>query len=124
MLAKGEQRIERLVTFSRIAIDAGERTLAVNILSNLINKYSSIMNFEVNELFLPASKQFDYIDSSGKLNEWLLSSVYEQSIIKHAFSCYYTKQATLPVFEKLNALGFISEDMQNRHRLVKTCFAR
>lgn len=124
MVEKGEQRIERLVTFSRIAFDAGERSFGVRILSNLIDKYSTNINYKINELFLPASQRYDSISPNAKINEWLFSSILEKCIEKHHYSSYFTQKSTLPLFDKLNDLGFIGEDMRRRHHLVKDCFLR
>jgi hypothetical protein len=122
MVEKGEERIERLVTFSRIAIDAGERLYGNKILYNLVDKYSKNINYKINELFLPASQRYDSISPGANINEWLFSSILEQYIEKHAFSLYFTRKTTLPLFDRLNDLGFISEDMRRRHQLVKDCF--
>jgi len=120
MLAKGERHIERLVTFSRIAFDAGERVLGVKILSDLVNRYSEHLDFEVNELFLPASRRYESITPDSRINAWLFSSILEQLIIKRGFSCYFTGDKSLPLFEQLSNLGFSSTDMQKRYTLVKT----
>lgn len=123
MIAKGEHRIERLVTFSRIAFDAGERSLGVEILSNLINKYGSNINFELNEVFLPASKRYDSVIPDKGINAWLFSSILEKCIEMHAFSSYFTKGATLPLFERLNSLGYMDINMERRYKLVKLSFS-
>ncbi len=123
MVDKGEFRVERLVTFSRIAFDAGERTLGVKILSELYNKYSSDINYELSEPFLPASSRYDNITPDKSINDWLFSSILEQLIEKHAFSSYFTKASTLPLFKQLNDLGYIDEKMEGRYMLAKSCFA-
>ena len=122
MLEKGEQGIERLVTFSRIAFDAGERDLGVKILSNLISKYLANLDFEIHELLLPTAQRYDSINPGSNIKEWLFSSILEQCIVKHSYSSYFTQGASLPLYEKLITLGFISEDMQKRYHLVKTAF--
>ena len=125
MIAKGEQPIERLTTFSRIAIDAGEFFLAGKILSTLIIKYRANQNFKINELFLPASQRYESISPKSKINEWIFSSIIEQFIVKLGYSSYFMGgDAILPLFEKLNDLGFISEEMRRRHKLVKSCFLK
>lgn len=124
MLHKGEQRVERLVTFSRIAFDAGERALGVKILSDLYNKYSSNINYELCEPFLPASSRYDSINPSKNINDWLFASILERLIEKHAFSTYFTKAATLPLFNKLNDLGYMDENMKRRYMLAKACFSQ
>lgn len=124
LLAEGEHRIERLVTFSRIAFDAGERELGVRILSHLIGRHAASMDFEIEELLLPASDRYDSIIPKSRLKEWLLSSVLEQYVLKHAFSCYFSGKTTLPLFEQLQGLGFMSDGMRNRFQVVQTCFSQ
>ena len=123
MLDKGEKRVERLVTFSRIAFNAGERTLGVKILSDLYNEYSSNINYDLSELFLPASSRYDNITPDKNINDWLFSSILEQLITSHAFSTYYTKEKTLPLFKQLNDLGYMDEKMEVRYTLIKSCFS-
>lgn len=123
MLAKGEQSIERMVTFSRIACDAGERQLGVQILSRLIKKYGKNIHYDIKELLLPASQRYDGVEPNNRIKEWLFSSILEQCIIKHHYSSYFSRQTALPLFERLNELGFIDDDMRRRHQLVKTCFS-
>lgn len=123
MLSRGEKRVERLVTFSRIAFNAGERELGVKILSDLYNKYSSNISYKLCELFLPASSRYDNITPNKNINDWLFSSILEQLIEKHAFSTYYTKGKTLPLFKQLNDLGYMNEKMEGRYTLLKACFS-
>lgn len=124
MINKSEQRIERLVTFSRIAFDAGERTLGIKILSDLINKYSTNIDYELSEPFLPASQRYDGIMCDKGINEWLFSSILEQYIVKHGFSSYFTKDAKLPLFDQLINLGYMDENMQKRYKLINSFFSR
>ena len=118
-IESGEQRIERLSTFARIAIDAGERALGVNILQQLINRYPETLSFEINDPFLPAAKAFDDIHPKGKLNEWLFSSIIEQFVLKSAFSTIFNWQKIMPLIERLRDLGFISNDLRARQDLLQ-----
>ena len=122
MMANGEQRIERLVTFARIAFDAGEREIGVKILSELINRYSANIIYELSEPLLPASQRYAAVIPDKGINEWLFSSILEQYIVKHAFSSYFTRDTTLPLFEQLNSLGYMDKNMQRRHKLISYCF--
>lgn len=122
MLINGEQRIERLVTFARIAFDAGERTLVVNILSSLVNRYGNKLDFEITEPVFPASSKYDSIPPDNNIKKWLFSSIIEQLIITHAYSAYFTQRASLPLFKQLNRLGFMDKDMQRREELIRSCF--
>lgn len=123
LLKKGEQDIGRLAALARIAVDAGERAIGVRILSGLIHRFGAGAGFTPHELFLPAVAKYDYIDPENRIGDWLLSSVYEQCIRKHAYSSYYTKGAASPLFENLAALGFMDDDMRRRYSLVKTCYS-
>ncbi len=123
MLANKEQRIEWLVVAARVAFDAGERVLGVNILSELIKQHKLNQTFELEELLLPASRRYEQIDPQDQAVNWLWASIYEQCIVKHAFSSYFTKSAALPLYEQLNTLGFMSEEMDLRYQLVKSSFA-
>ncbi len=119
MLQHGEQRVERLSTFSRIAIDAGERALGLKILKQLIDQYPSNLSFDIKDPFLPATKTFEYVNPRENLKEWLFSSILEQFIIKSAFSSIYNWQLILPLLERLKSLGFISNDMSRRYELIQ-----
>jgi len=119
---QGEKNIVRLTTFSRIAFDAGECSFGVKILSYLINLYIDNTNFMVNELLLPASPRYDNIEPRGRINEWLLSSILEQYIEKHAYSTYFSEGETSYLFNKLTLWGYMNEDMQRRFQLVKHCY--
>ncbi len=119
----GESSVARLVTFARIAMDAGERSIGVKILGDLIDRYQEKLDFEINELLLPAAARYDGVDPGAKVKEWLMSSIIEQYIVKHAYSAYFTGARLLPLFERLSQLGFMSEEMQKRHEFVKSAFA-
>lgn len=119
LLKQGNQSIEQLTTFSRIAIDAGERALGVKILKQLIDQYPSDLSFNIREPFLPATNTFDDINPDNNLNGWLFSSILEQFIKKSAFSSIFNPQHMQPLFERLQGLGFISSDMNRRKELIK-----
>lgn len=121
MLKDGEQSIERLATFARIAFDAGERSLGVDILYYLINRYGENVDFEITEPFVPASSKYDTIPHNN-VKEWLFSSILEQYIIKEAFSSYFSRSESLPLLKTLGNLGFMDEDMQRREEMIKSCF--
>ena len=123
ILKKGEQTIERMATFSRIAFDAGERSLGVDLLRTLINKYHQTLSFDVQEPFMPACQRYDGIVPGEKIREWLLSSITEKYILKNTFSNYFAGEKSLPLFTLLESLGFMGEDMKKRQKLVMATFA-
>lgn len=122
ILDRGESGVERLVLFSRIAFDAGEIILGMNILSGLINKHYDNLEYEITGPFFPAMARYDKIDPGDNIKGWLFSSVLEQCINMHAYSTYFTQRKTLPLLERLEQLGFISEDMKRIKNMIETYF--
>ncbi len=121
---QGENSIEKLTTLARLAFETGERAWGVKILTHLINRYHSNMDFEIHEPLLPACPRFDDILPNDKnIKEWLFSSIIEQYIEKHAFSTYFTRLATLPLLKQLSRLGFMTDDMQRRMEIMHRCFS-
>ncbi len=119
MLSKGENNFERLVTFSRIFIDAGKRALGVKILYYIIKHFGSVSAHKFNELFLPAEKRYEEIISIENIYLWALSSVIEQAIKKCCYSACYNPQTILPLFKRLEKLGYMNEEMHRRYELLK-----
>lgn len=122
LMEQGEGRIERLTTFSRIAFDCGERSLGVKILAALIDKYFDNLNFEIADPFLPAAAKYDQLETGGNLKIWLFSSVLEQFIIKHSYSTYFTQRRSLPIFTRLEQLGFMDGEMARRKKMIEVNF--
>ena len=122
MVSTGTQSATRLATFSRIAFYAVQRGLGVNILTRLLEQHYAKPVFKIDEVFLPASPIYDHIDTGANINAWLLSSILEQFIVKHAFSVYFTNRKTLSLHEKLRTLGFATSEMTRRYELLKRCF--
>lgn len=122
-LNNGERRFTHLVTFSRIAFDCGERALGMSILQHLITSLPDSNNLNINDLFLPADERYDLINPGENIHDWLLSSILEKYVEKHAFSTYFSGKKVLPYLEKINNLGFVGADMTRRFNLMKQCFS-
>ena len=120
ILSSGESKIERLSTLARISYDIGQRAVGNQIATYIIDRYIEKAHTieTINEPFLPCGKEFETISTDGKLNNWLLSSVLEQYIRKHAFSCYFTQKTLEPHFNKLKNLGFLNAEMQKRQTVL------
>jgi len=120
ILSSGESKIERLSTLARISYDIGQRAVGNQISNYIIDRYvDKAHTIElINEPFLPPCKEFETISTDGKTNNWLLSSVLDQYIRKHAFSCYFTQQQLEPHFNKLKDLGFLNPDMKKRQAVL------
>ncbi len=115
VLKQGENRIERLSTYARICFEFGERSIGIKICEYIIQRYMQQKHaFELAELFFPASESFDQIQPKGPEQTWILCSVLDVYIRKHAFSCYFTRGKTLPMMEQLKAAGYLSDEMERR----------
>ena len=121
-LERGEERIERLSTYARIAFAAGERVLGLTLLRIIISKYFNNLNFEIFGPFLPAAARFEIIDPKSDVNAWLFSSVLEQYISMHAYSTYFTQRESLPLLNRLEQLGYIDDEMLRRKRMIESNF--
>lgn len=127
MLDEGEQRPDRLMTFSRIALSAGERRLGVGILATLANQctnrsFTQIAE-ELKEPFLPASPRFDGIDPEDKLGQWYCSALLEALVENQAYSAYFAAQGILPHLLKLERLDFFTEHMKTRLATLRQLMA-
>jgi len=114
LISKGERRFERLCTLARVAFDSGERMIGVKILGTFIEMYHQQPDFSLQTQFLPAYSKYENIAPNGDIKNWLLASVLEQYIIKHAYSCYFSAQHSNATFEQLQATGFMDTNMNNR----------
>ncbi|MFT5716975.1 MAG: protein O-GlcNAc transferase [Oleiphilaceae bacterium] len=119
-LSAGESKIERLSTLARISYDIGQRGVGNQITTYIIDRYIDKAQVieALNEPFVPSCKEFETIDTDGKLKNWLLSSAVDQYIRKHAFSCYFTEKKLAPHFNKLKKLGFLKAEMKSRQALL------
>jgi len=119
-LSAGESKIERLTTLARISYDIGQRSVGNQISTYILDRYiEKAENIEtISEPFLPPCKEFETISTDGKLNNWLLSSVLDQYIRKHAFSCYFTQKKLEPHFNALKSLGFLKAEMEKRQAVL------
>ena len=121
LFTSGEARTEHLATYARIAFDAGERSFGLDIIYSMIDRFSENMSQGISQPFLPAAVRYDSLDPGKNLNAWLFASALEACIEKYKFSSYYTKNDTLPLFESLTDLGFISDGLLQRQQLIQNC---
>ena len=121
-LIKTEETYPRLMTFARIAFEIGQRAQAVTCLGKMINQLNSIINTTIQEPFLSVSPRYENIDPGNRPKEWLVSSIFEQYEILHAFSSYFTGKNSLQILQNLFKLGFQSEEMERRLGLIQKRF--
>ena len=126
LLEKGERDVARLVTIARIAFDVGERNLGMQLLNGLIQRFRSGDTIEINEPLFPACQCFDQIAPHGvgrqEFQHWLFASILTQFVEKHAYSSYFSGRHVLPHLYLLEELGYLSDRLQTRRRLIELCF--
>tara|TARA_R110001592_G_C13189203_1_gene752166 strand:+ start:3381 stop:4754 length:1374 start_codon:yes stop_codon:yes gene_type:complete len=118
-LNQGESKIGRLSTYARIAFDIGQRSIGVQICDYVINKYlQNRSSIKVDEPYIPVNESFESTDQKQLENDWLLASIIDEFIRKHAFSCYFTMGKAIPYFNTLRKLGFMLPDMEKREEIL------
>lgn len=115
--------IESLSSCARVAFDMGERSVGVNILSSIL-KSSNINNFKIKEGSFPVLKKYDDTPAEDSPENWILASIYEAYIEKHAFSTYFTKANTFSIFKHLEETGFMDSGMYKKYQLLKKCYVQ
>jgi len=120
ILSSGESKIQRLSTLARISYDIGQRVVGNQIATYIIDRYIEKAHTveTINEPFFPSCKEFETISTDGKLNNWLISSVLDQYIRKHAYSCFFTEKQLESYFTKLENFGFLNADMKKRQTVL------
>lgn len=115
MLSAGESRIERLSTFARICFDFGQRSIGLQVLEYLIQKFVHNREpFSIGQEFVPPGREFEAVNPQGRLGDWLCAASIDQYIRKHAFSFYFSTNDTVPLFAELKRLNFQHPDMLKR----------
>tara|TARA_R110001592_G_scaffold291131_2_gene560456 strand:+ start:63914 stop:65287 length:1374 start_codon:yes stop_codon:yes gene_type:complete len=119
VLNQGESKIERLSTYARIAFDMGQRKVGVQICDYVINKYlKNRSSIKIEEPYIPINTLFESTAQKQLENDWMLASFVDEYIRKHAFSCYFSKDKTIPYFNTLKKLGFMLPDMEKREQTL------
>lgn len=115
MLNAGESRIERLSTLARICFDYGQRSIGLQILEYLIQRFVQKREpFSIGQEFVPPGTEFEAVNPQGRLGDWLCAACIDQYIRKHAFSFYFSTNDTVPLFAELKRLNFQHPDMLKR----------
>ena len=84
-----------------------------------IDNFSELFPAAAAEPFLPPVERFDTLTPGPNCANWLLASLLEQYEKLHSFSSYFSGEKALPVLEKLEETGFLSEEMERRLMLVR-----
>ena len=119
---KGEYQFEELVTYSRICFETGDILLGNTILDYLYVQYSHKLNYDIHLIVLPPCKRYDHINPNGRIKEWIMASIIEAIIDNHAYSTFFSQNASVPYFNRLSELGFLNERMKEILKLIQTTF--
>lgn len=114
----------RLASLARVANDYGERALAVNALTRLVDSIHRTGAADPNEPFLAPLEQFDSIAPGETVGNWILASVLEQLERRERFSSFYAGPSALERLEVIHSLGFGSPEMGRRLELVRLCISQ
>ena len=118
---QGPANIESLSTCARVAFEAGERQLGVEIVFAIIHQDQK-ERFKIKYLFFPVFSRYDTVSQEKKPEAWLLASFYEAYIEKHASSTYFSKEQSIPIFELLEKTGFMSLKIKDRWDFVSKVY--
>jgi hypothetical protein len=114
----------RLASLARVANDFGERAVAVNALTRLVESIRHTGAVDPNEPFLAPLQQFDSIAPGETVGNWILGAVLEQLERRERFSSFYAGPSALERLEVIQTLGFGSPEMGRRLELVRLCIAQ
>ena len=123
-LCQGQPASLRFSSVARIARDYGARSIAIDALGKLFEKLSKDAWVDPDEPFLAPGKRFDAIAPRAGIRDWILAAVLEELERLTGFTSFYTGENSRARLERIAALGYESEEMRRRLRLVRTRFAK
>lgn len=112
----------RLASLARIARDYGARSVAVNALDQLNNIIVQHKKVNLSEPFLAPGERFDLIPSGDNIGNWVLAAVLEELERLGYFSSFYAGVSARQRLAIIGSLGFGSEEMGRRSRLLQRRF--
>jgi FkbM family methyltransferase len=109
----------RLASLARVAHDFGQRTVAVNALTELVESIRVTGIVDPNEPFLAPLERFDSIAPGEAFSNWILGAVLEQLEKRERLSSFYAGPSAHDRLEAIRALGFGSPEMERRLELIR-----
>ena len=122
LLCERQPSCLRLASLARVARDYGARSLAVNALHQLSNIIFQHKQANPSEPFLAPGERFDSIPPGDNIDNWVLAAVLEEIERLGSFSSFYTGVSARQRLEIIGSLGFGSEEMGRRLRLLQRRF--
>jgi FkbM family methyltransferase len=109
----------RLASLARVAAELGERTLAYGALAQLCDQLPSRRDIDPGEPFLAPGARFDRLAPGDAVGNWVLAAALEERERLGSHSSFFTGEASREALQTIQALGFASDEMQRRLRLVQ-----
>jgi FkbM family methyltransferase len=109
----------RLASLARVAHDYGERAVAVNALTQLVESIRLTGSVDPNEPFLAPLERFDSIAPGEAIGAWIVAAALEQLERREWFSSFYAGPSARDRLEAIHAFGFGGPDMMRRLHLVR-----
>jgi FkbM family methyltransferase len=109
----------RLASLARVAHDFGQRGVAVDALTRLVEFLRRSGVVDPNEPFLAPLERFDSIAPGEALGNWIMGAILEQLEKREHYSTFYAGPGALDRLQAIHALGFGSSEMQRRLHLVR-----
>jgi FkbM family methyltransferase len=118
--AKARPTLARLSSLARIALEAGERKLAMDTIEILISHLLDAAQ-PPDEPFFPGAPRYDTIDPQGAARSWLLAATFEAGERNRFHSGYFQpwSDMTADLHEWLARTPFRSPAMERRRQLLR-----
>jgi FkbM family methyltransferase len=118
-LAQDDASLARQLSYVRVAIELGERRIAVKKLLNLVAAFEQNTGAIGDEPFLSPSPEFDHIPPQGRIADWTFAATLDSFEKLRTFSSYFSHpQLTLNIVNNLKAMGFCTAHMETRGKLA------
>ncbi|MEM7406046.1 MAG: FkbM family methyltransferase [Pseudomonadota bacterium] len=114
--------LTRLATLARVAREAGAQTVAVKALRRICNTIQKRPSVSFDEPFVAPTPRFDDVVATGGPKTWLTAAALEAYELNCAFSSYFTGPQALGQLRYYQALGYPSEVMAKRLKMIERRF--
>jgi FkbM family methyltransferase len=105
-----------LSLLARVALDAGRRSRAVQILGVMLNEAAQ-GSLETADPTWPAAPQYDSIAVASDRGKWLVAATAEAMIGSSSFSAFFSGASMLTPLDWLHASPYASARMERRRQL-------
>lgn len=117
-LAQEKATLPRLLSLTRVLIEAGRREMAVNLLNQICSLIQSGLRCSLDEPCLALDAHYEQTDPGDRVSNWIVAMVLECRERLRAFSSYFTREEGLAVLEEIQASGFASDEVTRRSALI------